>query len=418
MDKLKRIFSPRRLIIFFSVLLLIFSLSFVNKPSQSETQGIVTSMAVDYVDNEIELVCSVITPTTSLNSKSSLYSAKADTVAEAVELIGMQMGKSLGFAQCDVVAVGQGLMEYGIIHSLDYLTRTKKVGKNVLLVGFEGEAKQIIESFIYLQESLALQIPQILKYNKEFILAVDSSLENFYLGYYGDTGISIMPKISMQEVNTTGGIEVTLNETSPSELGAQGGDGSDMTGSSDKKKMYFVNDGETVVLRQGVKVLDITPKEIKKINLFINDAKYGAYKITNVEDEIYKNADVILRLEDKTSALKFKFKNGVPTVMLDLAMYLQVEEIIEESKNKKLLRREDELMTDEVVKKIKEKLDKNLNEAVDLIKSNNVDILEVCGMFKKFHYKKWKKYIEKIENKENPLQNINFEWKINIAQYL
>ena len=73
---------------------------------------------------------------------------------------------------------------------------------------------------------------------------------------------------------------------------------------------------------------------------------------------------------------------------------------------------------DEVVKKIKEKLDKNLNEAVDLIKSNNVDILEVCGMFKKFHYKKWKKYIEKIENKENPLQNINFEWKINIAQYL
>ena len=45
-----------------------------------------------------------------------------------------------------------------------------------------------------------------------------------------------------------------------------------------------------------------------KINLFINDAKYGAYKITNVEDDIYKNADIILRLEDKTSSLKFKFE--------------------------------------------------------------------------------------------------------------
>jgi len=418
MHKLKKIFSPRVLIIFFTSLLLIFSLSFVNKPSQSETQGIVTSMAVDYVDNEIELVCSIITPTTSLNSKASLYSAKAGTVAEAVELIGMQMGKSLGFAQCDVVAIGQGLMDYGIIHSLDYLTRTKKVGKNVLLVGFEGEAKQIIESFIYLQESLSLQIPQILKYNKEFILAVDSNLENFYLGYYGDTGISIMPKVSMREVNTTGGIEVTLNETSPSEIGAQGGDGSDVAGASDKKKMYFVNDGESVVLRRGVKVMDITPKEIKKINLFINDAKYGAYKITNVEDDIYKNADIILRLEDKTSSLKFKFKDGVPVVKLELTMYLQVEEIIEESKNKKLLRREDELMTSAVVKKIKEKLNRNLNETVELIKTNNVDILEVSGMFNKFHYKKWKKYIQKDENKDNPLKNIKFEWNINIAQYL
>ena len=416
MDKLKNIFSPRKLIIFFSVALMLFSLSFVNKPSQSETQGIVTSIAVDFIDNQIELVCSVVTPTSSLSSKSSLYTAKADTVAEAVELIGMQMGKGLGFAQCDVVAIGQGLMDRGIIHSLDYLTRTKKVGKNVLLVGFEGQAKQIIESFIYLQESLSLQIPQILKYNKEFILAVDSSLENFYLGYYGDTGISIMPKISMQENNTTAGIEVTLNETSPSELGPQGGDGS--SSDANNKKMYFVNDGETIVLRHGVKVMNITPLEIKKLNLFIQDSKYGAYKIEGVEDDLYKNADVILRLEDKTSLLRFFFEGDTPTIILDLTMFLQVEEVIEEVKNKNLLRREDELMTEAVVAKLKEKLNSNLNEAVNLMKENNVDILDVAGMFNKFHYKKWNNFINKNENKENNLKNINFKWNINIAQYL
>lgn len=414
MDKLKQIFSPRRLIIFFSVLLLLFSISFVNKPSQSETQAIVTSMAVDYNEEQIELVCSVVTPTTSLNSKSSLYSAKSDTIAEAVELIGMQLGKSLGFAQCDVVAVGQGLLDFGIIHSLDYFTRTKKVGKNVLLVGFEGKAKEIIESFIYLEENLSLQIPQILKYNKEFILAVDSNLEKFYLGYYGDSGISIMPKVSMQEVNTTGGIEVTLNETSPSELGGQGGDGSQ----GEQKKLYFVNDGETVVLKRGVKVMDITPKEIKKLNLFIEDSKYGTYKIQGVEDNIYKNADVLMRLEDKTSSLKYRFKNGTPIVQLDLTMYLQVEEIVEPEKNKKLLRREDELMTDAVVEILLKKLNRNLEEAVDLMKINNVDLLQVGAMFEKFHYKKWKEYSEKPENKENLLNNIKFEWNIDIAQYL
>lgn len=414
MNKLKKIFSPRVLIIFFSIVLLVFSMSFVNKPSQSETQGIVTSMAVDFVDEQIELACSIITPTTSLNSKSSLYSAKAETIAEAVELIGMQIGKSLGFAQCDVVAVGDGLVHQGIVRALDYFTRTKKVGKNVLLVGFEGKSKEIIESFIYLEESLSLQIPQILKYNKEFILAVDSSLEKFYLGYYGDTGISIMPKVSMQEQNTSGGIEVTLQETSPSELGAQGGDGSE----SEAKKLYFVNDGKTTVLKRGVKVMDIIPKQIKKLNLFINDSKHGTYKIQGVKDNIYQNADVLMRLEDKTSTLKYRFKDGIPIVQLDLTMYMQVEEIIEPEKNKKLLRREDELMTDAVVQKFTEKLNRNLTEAVELMKINNIDILQVTGMFEKFHYKKWNKYLEKEENFNNSLTNIKFEWNINIAQYL
>ena len=413
MSKLKKIFSPRVLIVFFSATLFVFSLSFVNRPSQSETQGIVTSMAVDYADNQVELACSVVTPTSSLNSKSTLYSASADTIAEAVELIGMQIGKSLGFAQCDVVAVGPGLVEQGIVRALDYFTRTKKVGKNVLLVGFEGKAKEIIESFIYLEESLALQIPQILKYNKEFMLAVDSNLENFYSGYYGDTGISIMPKVSMKEENTTGGIEITLTETSPSDLGSQGGDGSE-----EQKKLYFVNDGQTTVLRRGVKVMDISPKEIKKFNLFMADAKYGTFKIKGVEDDIYKNADVVMRLEDKNSVLKYRFKDGTPILELNLTLYLQVEEIIESEKNKKLLRREDELMTDAVVEKLVEKLNRNLNEAVELMKVNNVDLLQLSGMFNKFHYVKWKKYLSKPENQENPLTNIKFEWDINIAQYL
>lgn len=414
MNKLKKIFSPRVLIIFFSAALFVFSLSFVNKPSQSETQGIVTSMAVDYAEEQVELACSVVTPTSSLNSKSTLYSAKADTIAEAVELIGMQLGKSLGFAQCDVVAVGSGLVEQGIVRALDYFTRTKKVGKNVLLVGFEGKAKEIIESFIYLEENLSLQIPQILKYNKEFILAVDSNLENFYLGYYGDSGISIMPKVSMKEENTSGGIEVTLTETSPSDLGAQGGDGSEQ----EQKKLYFVNDGKTTVLRRGVKVMDIEPYQIKKLNLFLSDAKYGTFKVKGVEDDIYKNADVVMRLEDKTSVLKYRFKDGTPILELNLTLYLQVEEIIETEKNKKLLRREDELMTDAVVKKLSEKLNRNLNEAVELMKTNNIDLLQLSGMFNKFHYGKWEKYKSKPENQENPLQNIKFEWDINIAQYL
>lgn len=414
MNKLKKIFSPRTMSVVLTGLIFLFSLQFVNMPAQSQTQAIVTAMAVDFVEDKVELACGIVTPTTSLDSKHSVYSAKADTFAESVELIGLQLGKRLAFAQCDVVALGPGMLEKGVVRALDYFTRTKKVGKNVLLVSFDGEAKEFIESGIYLQESLSLNLPQILKYNKEFMLAVDSNLENFYLGYYSNNGISIMPQITMAQENTTGGIEVVLQETSASDQGSQGGDGS---GGGDKK-LYFVNDGTTAVLKNGVKCLEISPKDTQKLNLFFHDAKYGTYKVEGISDDLYNNATVIMNMENKSSLLQYRWRDNKPTLELTLTMYLQVEEVVEVDKNKQLLTREDKLITGAVVDKIVKKIKENLDEAEKLMKENNIDVLGLNGRFDKFHHKKWKKYLEQEENKENYLNGIQFIWDINIAQYL
>ena len=76
------------------------------------------------------------------SGKSNMYSAQASTIAEAVELIGMQLGKDLGFAQCDIVAIGQNLLNKNVVNALDYFTRTKKVGRNVLILAFEGKTDE------------------------------------------------------------------------------------------------------------------------------------------------------------------------------------------------------------------------------------------------------------------------------------
>lgn len=421
MQKLKKFLSPRRLMIILSTLIIVLSISFVNEQSQSETQAIVTVMAMDIVDNQIELACSIITPTNEEASKSNLYSARADTIVEAVEIIGLQLGKDLGFSQCDIVAVGQTLVETGIDIGLDYLTRTKKVGKNVLLLKFDGKTTDFINASIYLKQDLSLELAQVLQYNKEYMLAVDSSIENFYLGFYSEAGLSIIPKIKLTEEPAIKGIKVVLeNSTAGNEetVNQTGGDGSGEASGGEPKEMYLVNDGETIVLKNGKKILDLYPEDIQRLNLFIKDSRYGAMKVENVSDSIYKDATVVMEIEDKKSDLNFKFKNGKPVVQLSVSLYLKVEQIIEKDKNKKLLTREDQLLTDAVSEKVSEKIKDEINYSFDKMQSSNLDILNFYDSFNKFHYKKWQKYLNSLENKDEYLKGVEIEMDINVAQYL
>ena len=422
MQKLKSWLSPRRMIIIASIVVLIASIAFVNVPAQSETQGIVTAIAVDIVDDQIELACSIITPKNASQSQANLYHAKGDDVAEAVELIELQIGKQLGFAQCDLLALGPKIVEEKAVYALDYFSRTKKVGRNILLLNFMGETQDFIESSIYLDEKLSLSFSQILNYNKEHLVTVDSNLEKFYLGFYGDSGISIIPKIILSDSSMMGGVKVNVGDpksepaSSSSSSSSQGGNAD--SGQAQKKDIFIINDGTTTVFRQGIKLFDLEPKEIERINLFSQDSKYGVFKVQNITDEIYDNATVVMRMENKEISYKYEFKEGKPLLKLKVEMFMKADEVVENGVNKKLLRREDELITDQVEQKLKEKVTGYILETFEKIKKENTDYFNFGDRYNKFHYKKWKKYLSTLENQNEYLKDFELDLELKIAQYL
>lgn len=418
MQKLKKIFSPRRITIFLSIILLFVSIAFMNIESQSQTQGIVTSIAVDYVDEEVQVACSILTPTQGTSAKSNMYKANASTLTEAVELIGLQIGKVLGFAQCDVVALGSNILEYNVVDALDFFIRTKKVGRNVLLLSFEGKVEDFIQGAIYLDEELSLTLSQILSYNKEYLLAIESNLENFYMGCYGDSGISMIPKLVLTENEQKEGIKLLLESASPNSLSQNVEPGGSSSSSSASKTMYLVNDGTTAVLKNGVLFTELSPSDIRKLNLFISDSKYGSFKVEGVTDEIYNNASVVMNMEEKRVLVKYRMKDGKPILQIDTKVYIKVEEIMEQEKNTKLLKREDALITKTVQAKLITQIENDLKDIFKKCQDLKIDCLEIYSNFNKYHYKTWKGYIESLSNKDDYLSGIDLEVGVEIAQYL
>lgn len=421
MFRLKKIFSPRAVMIILGGLVFMLSISFINEPAQSKTQGIVTEIAIDIVENEIEIACSVLTPESGTSAKRSCYTGRAKTLSEAVGVISLQLGKDLGFAQCDVVAVGQELLNTNIATCLDFFTRNKKVGRNVLLVSFNGQPREFCEAIIYLEDNLALTLSQILTYNKEYVYATESNIEDFYLGYYGDEEISTIPKITLTETPNLKGVAVQITSKTSQETSSDKNSslsiGQNSSGSS-SKTLYVLNDGTTSVLKRGKLVATFSKEKSKTFNLFNPDSKYGIIVADNVQDEYYQDATVVLRMEGKEVGMKYKFDGQTPVVYVDLNMYLKIEEIIEENVNMNMLRRKDTLITKRIVEIVEEKTKTDMMNLIDEIKDKKIDIFKIYTNHNKFNYKKWKNYIENLEDRNNYLNNIKFEIKTSISQYL
>ena len=139
MQKLKTIFSPRKLAVWLLVFVLIIAVPELDEPAMSKTEAIVTTLCVDKVDNQIQIATTVLAPAEDKKVNLQVYTGSGTSLGEAMGNVSLLIGKEMGFAQTQILALGTNLCEDSIMPTLDYMTRTKKVGRNTVLINFEGD---------------------------------------------------------------------------------------------------------------------------------------------------------------------------------------------------------------------------------------------------------------------------------------
>ncbi len=408
MQKVKSVFSPRKLAIWLFVLLLIVTIPEFTKPAMSQTEALVTLICVDVVDDQFSLSASVLAPGEGKKPTYNFYYAVGETLGDAMDTISLSIGKEMGFSQCEIMAFGDTLCGKGIISALDFMVRLKKVSRNAMLVNFGGDIKDFSDAMKSLYTEKQLKIEQVINFDKQYILSQDSTIDNFYRGYFSDIGIGMLPKMTVQTEETDNAIEVQAqsSDSSSAQSGqsAQGGQ---------EKKLYLSNDGTIGIFKFGKKQMEIDYETNKNINLFDNKDYKGILIINNVTDKLYNDATVVMNITKTKPKIKVSFVDGKPNFKLDLTLTMYIEEIVQNQQKSSFMRRNKEFYTDALLSKIKTHVETELNDAVELCKTSNLDLLQVYQNFNCFKNKQFKEYLNEV-GKDNYLQGVNFEMNVTI----
>ena len=393
MRKLKTIFSPRKLIVWIFLIILILTIPEITKPAMSKTEAIITMMSIDKVDDQIKISTAVITPSTEKTTNYEVYSGVGTTVGEAVENVSLALGKSMGFAQCEIMAFGENLSTDGIMSSLDFMTRTRRVGRNAILINFSGDVEEFQQAVVNLNIEKSIPLEDVINFDKRYIPSADSNIHSFYKGYFSEISIGIMPKVQLLDEETNNAIEV--------ESDATGGGSSNQPGSgtAGQNKKYILNDGTVSVFKSGKKYLELSPEQMQKLNLISNVEQEGTLKVENVSDKLYKNSNVVLNIHDKKLNLDPKFENDKPIFDIEIELAVLVDEVDVENPSKNFLKRNKDFLTDALIEKTKKTVKQRTTEIIELCKEKQVDLIGVYENFYRKEFKKFKLYYELMQEK-------------------
>ncbi len=408
MKKLKTIFSPRKLIIWIFLIVLIITVPEITKPAMSQTEAIITMMSIDKVEDNIKVSTAVITPSQDKTTNYQVYTGVGASVGEAVENVSLSLGKSMGFAQCEIMAFGENLSQDGIMSSLDFMTRTRKVGRNAILINFSGDVEEFQQAVVNLNIEKSIPLENVMNFDKRYIPSDDSNIHSFYKGYFSNISIGIMPKIQLINEETDNAIEL---ESGSSGVGSSNEPGSGTAGTTNQN--YILNDGTVCVFKKGKKFLELNPEQMKKLNLLSNVEQEGTLKVDNVNDKLYKNSNVVLNIHDKKLSFSPKFEKGKPIMDINIQLSVLVDEVDEENPNKNFLKRNKDFLTDELVKKTKETVKADANEIIEFCKTNDVDLIRTYEIFYRKEFKEFEKYYNKTQEKY--LDGIEFNIKVKVS---
>ena len=314
----------------------------------------------------------------------------------------------MGFAQCEIMAFGENLSNAGIMSSLDFMTRTRRVGRNAILINFSGDVEEFQQAVVNLNIEKSIPLEDVINFDKRYTPSDDSNIHSFYKGYFSKISLGIMPKIKLLKEETENAIEV--------ESGSTGGGSSSQPGSGtggQNNKKYILNDGTVCIFKSGKKMLELSPKQMQNLNILSNVEQEGTLKVENINDELYKNSNVVLNIHNKNLSFNPKFKNNKPIFDIKIELAVLVEEVDEENPNKSFLKRNKDFLTDALIERTKETVQEKTMEIIEFCKTNQVDLIGVYENFYRKQYKKFEKYYE--ESQEKYLDGVEYNISVKVA---
>ncbi len=414
------------------LLVFIFILIFLSpgqlvSPGENRNRAVVTAVGIDKIDDQFEVSFLTFIPTANQTYKetNSVISGKGNSVGEAVYEAELTLGRTIGLSHARTTVIGEKLLAEDITQCVDYLSRISALPENSVLISTNDTAKEFLITAQSLAPNIGLKLEQLVHYNAENVYVTDTTIESFYNGYYSEEKASIIGYLTVEQLEGTPGQVTTSQDTSSSGGGGQseGGGGSGGSGGSgggensgggqDGPKQIW-NKGETVILKNGKKVALLSVDQLNGINIINAKSSNQTYFLSNVNDEVYKGADLTYRIRNKNVKTAVKFENGHPIFKAYLIVGVELVEVNKKDSRSEEINTEFSKITPTVEKLIQDQIRKDFTKTLTLLRQNKTDVIGIRQKFRQDNRVAFDKFIQGLEDPEDYLNHITFKFVVDV----
>ena len=419
MIKLIKKMSKNKIFFVFIFLIVILFPGTLYKTAQSESRAILTAVAIDKSEDELEVTATVLTAGggTKYSDNLQVVSAKGNSISNCFEKISSNLGKTIGLAHAELIVLGDEIIKDNAYKYLNYFISTNNLTTNAVLVNSKI-AKDILtidKNNPVLANTTAKQIVQ---YDSQYHQSVQTNLDRFFLDYFSTSGLTMLPRLEIVENGgeNKGALDQSsqLLSQSSSNQGVEDGQSQEnSSANSEENNKQIQNNGKMVLLKKGVFVAELDGETSKMFYLLKNPKNKGTFEVTNVTDQFVKNGNIVLEVVRKNTIIKTDFVNNKPFVYFNIFLVLKLDEYVSSSESINSIDSTQSKITKEVKNKVEEKIKTNTAEIFEFCRENGLDMF---GLYKKFNAYHNKQFEEFMKNRtfDDFLNELNVSMDITI----
>lgn len=363
-----------------------------------EKTAFIVSLGIDKVDDDYAVTAQIAVPETAIGQSSndeSVITANGKTIYSAVTKIGEMTGWYPKLSFCNLIILGEGMLNENVFNVVDFFIRSYKVEDTAILCSCYGLAKDILLSHSPLDNISGLSLAKIFvrDYNGASRI-LTTSIKEFSIGYYSRSHSAFMPKVNTiktdKDAQSSGAS--TLSEPSSGGAGKQ----------EDKKSPVIYDANTSLFFYKGEQKGELTSDETLCYALTIRNAKDSYISVNSISDDGVKG-NFLFGIEKVQSKKYLTFNGNIPTLNVDLNVWLSIidTDFAEDIDSVSNLGE----MTNKMLYDCKTHIEKNLISVFEKTQKSGCDLFQIENEAYKRHTKKYEQ--NKFTLLENCKLNLN-----------
>ena len=403
---------------------------------------IITGLAIDKIQDGYEVTAQVVLPEPGSESggegaRLDFISEQGSSIAEGMKKISFNIGEIAGLSHTNFILVGETMFEDNLVADMDYFLRDDHLPNAVMLLCCEGSAKEQIKKTGELELSVGIALQKVFIYKQGSLNSRMIALQDFADSAFGQSGVSVLPELKITNENdkqqdTSGGDATGSNggssSSSQSSTGGASSGTSSSSGSSSGASESANKQGRIefftpiAYFKNGRFVDKITAQEdIIGYLLTQNFTNTFDLVVENVNDgNVYKNAEVGLRIGKKTTTHKIDLSGAVPKYKIDIVFdKVKLMEVINEDvAYQGTYAVLTPYLNDALIDAVKSSIEGRVIELFEKTKAQNVDLFKIADRAYKFNKTDWQKFLKGLGDIDNYINKFEIEVNVSIKNFL